>query len=228
VFVILLYTTFVYTTNIKTSKNETMKMKFLSMASIALLAGVTLSSCGGNTTEASTEESAVEAEVKSSNVSLENSSVTWKGTMLGVYAHEGTVQLTQGTIETKGNEISGGSFTVDLSSIHPTDENYDAKQDRTPENLVGHLQSPEFFDVANHPNATFQITGSNGGVVTGNLTVRGITNEETVQNVVYNEVSNSWSGTMTFDRKKYDVAWDSQMKEMVLSNDIELNINLSL
>lgn len=205
-----------------------MKMKILTMSSLSLLAGLALMSCGGSATEATAEENVATAEEVTSNVNIENSTVTWKGTMLGVYAHEGNVKLTQGSIKTKGNEIIGGSFTVDLNNIQPTDENYNVEQDRTPENLVGHLQSADFFDVANHPNATFEITGNNGDMVTGNLTVRGITHEETVKNVAYNEASNTWSGTLTFDRKKYDVAWDSQMKEMVLSNDIELNINLSL
>ena len=34
------------------------------------------------------------------------------------------------------------------------------------------------------------------------------------------------TGEMTFDRKKYDVAWDSPTKEMVLSDDVELKIEL--
>ena len=36
----------------------------------------------------------------------------------------------------------------------------------------------------------------------------------------------SVTGTLTFDRQKYDVAWVHYMKDMVLSDDIALNITL--
>jgi len=34
------------------------------------------------------------------------------------------------------------------------------------------------------------------------------------------------TGDLTFDRKKYDVSWDSPVKERVLSKDIKLKIEL--
>ncbi len=45
--------------------------------------------------------------------------------------------------------------------------------------LTGHLKSPDFFDVENHPMATFTVTGAEGSgnqqTVTGNLDLHGVT-----------------------------------------------------
>lgn len=204
-----------------------MKTKLISPALFASLGLAFLVACSsGNADTTVSEETA--AEVKTSTINTGSSKVMWKGTMLGVYSHEGTVKITEGSIETTGGQITAGSFKADLTSMTPTDENYDVAKGSTPEKLVGHLQSAEFFDVANFPTAEFVVTGSNGSEVSGKLTIRGITNEEVVKNVVFDEVTKTWTGSLTIDRKKYGVSWDSQMKDMVLSNDVELNVSISI
>ena len=189
------------------------------------------SSCGGEqkhdgetNKETATEESVSEAVTKS--VNLEESSLKWEGKMVGIKAHWGYIDLSEATIEMTGDKVSGGNFVVDMSTIDPQDENYTEEQ--TPEKLVGHLSSPDFFDVANHPTASFEVTSASedGATLTGNLTVRGITHEETVENVTV--ADGSVTGTLTFDRKKYDVSWDSPMQDVVLSNDIPLTIELKV
>lgn len=100
------------------------------------------------------------------------------------------------------------------------------KTTRPPEKLVGHLSSADFFDVANHASASFEVTGSSedGTSIVGNLTVRGITHEETIENV--STINEEAKGTLTFDRTKYDVSFSHPMQEMVVSNDIVLEITL--
>jgi polyisoprenoid-binding protein YceI len=108
------------------------------------------------------------------------------------------------------------------------DKNYDAAKGNTAEKLVGHLSSADFFDVANHPTASFEITevAEDGSSAKGKLTVRGITNEETVKNITL--ADGTLNGTLTFDRTKYDVAWTHPVKEMLISNDIALVIALKV
>ncbi|MEQ8324699.1 MAG: YceI family protein [Vicingaceae bacterium] len=208
-------------------------MNFLNLMVSGVVA-LSLVACGGNTeaTDASEADAAMEemneAEPMASDINLESSSVEWAGTMVGVYTHTGTLNFTAGNLETNGNNVTGGSFTVDMASMTPTDDNYDPSKESTPEKLVGHLSSPDFFDVATYPTASYEITGSSENSIMGNLTLRGKTNSETVENVSYDAANNSWTGTMTVDRRKYDVSWDSEMKEMVLSDDIELTITLVL
>jgi hypothetical protein len=50
-----------------------------------------------------------------------------------------------------------------------------------------------------------------------------------VKNIVLTEENGTVkaTGTLTFDRKKYGVAFDMPVKDMVISNDIELTIELN-
>jgi polyisoprenoid-binding protein YceI len=84
----------------------------------------------------------------------------------GFRAFEGTIELPDGKPETARIKVD-----VDLSSLF-TDE----------EKLTGHLKSPDFFDVAKFPKATFtssaiQATpqGPTTHTITGNLDLHGVT-----------------------------------------------------
>ena len=189
-----------------------------------------LASCGNSNqptetaeTKTTTEET---TEVKKADINLAESTVKWEGEMLGIKAHWGYIALKEASVEMTGDKVSGGSFTVDMTSIDPKDDVYTEEQ--TPEKLVGHLSSADFFDVENHPTASFEITSvsEDGSTATGNLTVRGITNEETVENI--SVADGTVNGTLTFDRKKYDVSWDAPMKDAVLSDEIPLTIALKV
>lgn len=202
------------------------------LMTIAASVSLFLASCGSNNHEgegANAEAPAAEeqvAEATTKGVDLAESSVKWEGEMLGIKAHWGYIALTQASVEMTGDKLSGGSFVVDMTSIEPKDDVYTEEQ--TPEKLVGHLSSPDFFDVANHPTASFEITSvsDDGTSAIGNLTVRGITNEEKVENISI--ADGTVNGTLTFDRKKYDVSWDAPMKDAVLSDEIPLTIALKV
>lgn len=198
-------------------------MKKLNIFGALLAAGIMMASCGGNHEAASTE---TKIDTVNAQVDIAASSVQWKGTMIGVYSHEGNVNLTEATLQVADSAIVGGSFVIDMNTIMPTDQNYDSAAGHTPEVLVGHLATADFFDVPNNPTAKFEITSVSAGAVKGNLTVRGVTNEEAVENVVYDAATKTATGTLTFDRQKYGVAYAATMKDMVLSNDIELKVTL--
>jgi polyisoprenoid-binding protein YceI len=207
-------------------------MKTTKMLFGILTVGVLLTACGGNSTpsdEGTTMEVETTSQTIESTIDLEKSTIRWKGEMLGMYAHEGTLNFKSGQLHTAGGQLTGGEFEVDMTTITPTDENYMPEDGKTPEKLVGHLSSPDFFDVSTHPTATFEITGVNGSTVNGKLTIRGITKEETIENVTATTAgtTTTWSGQLTFDRKGYEVAFDHPVKEMVLSNDIALTVNVS-
>lgn len=180
---------------------------------------------GGESSE--NQESTENVEAVEYTVDPSASSVQWRGDMVKMYYHEGTVALKEGNLNIANGQLSGGKFVVDMTQIVPTDSNY--SPDRPKENLVGHLSSPEFFDVANHKEATFEITSVNGNEAKGTLTLRGKSNEETIRDIVITENGDqvSASGKLTFDRKKYDVSFDMTVKDMVLSNDIQLTIQLN-
>ncbi|MGB1242033.1 MAG: YceI family protein [Chitinophagales bacterium] len=96
------------------------------------------------------------APTKASNslkVDTVNSSVTFIGTK-PVGQHTGVVRLKKGsTISVDNGVITGGKFEMDLTSFAITDLEGEGR-----DKLTGHLQSSAFFDVANHPMASFEIT----------------------------------------------------------------------
>ncbi|MBX2982847.1 MAG: YceI family protein [Flavobacteriales bacterium] len=158
------------------------------------------------------------------------SEVDWKGTMLGVKSHTGTLHFVNGELTTINGELSGGSFTVDMHSYTFTDTNYAQAGSKggTRVDLMNHLMSPDFFAVDSFPTAHFSITKVEGNTATGDLTVRGHTQQEQVKNISLTHEGNTIqaTGDLTFNRKNYNVHWDSPMKDMTLSNDIVLTVVL--
>jgi polyisoprenoid-binding protein YceI len=207
-----------------------MKTRTFLLLPVLALGLVAVSCSQGGTKQASeTESEEVKAiEIASVTIDPAQSRVVWAGTMLGVYTHEGTLDLTKAELSMADGRITGGNFTADMNSMVATDENYNPEEGSTPEKLVGHLKSADFFDVENYPEATFVITGASDNSVTGMMTIRGVTNEEKVENVMMSKEGDmvKITGDMTIDRKKYNVSWDSPVAERVLSSDLVLKIEL--
>lgn len=158
------------------------------------------------------------------NINTSTSSVEWKGVMVGIYSHNGFVSIKEGNLVYQGNSITGGKITIDMETMTQSDSLYKTEENK----LVAHLESPDFFDVANFPNATFEITSSNLGSnkVYGNLTVKGITNSEVVENVIFDVKTKSATGTLKFDRQKYGVTYKGSKKDMLVGDEVEMTISL--
>ncbi len=208
--------------------------KFL--LAILFIATLFMVACSGTQESSETEEATeenMETEAKGTAmddfvVSAEDSKVMWRGEMLGLYAHEGTVEVSEAELMMEDGQISGGNFVVDLTSITPTDENFTPEEGRTQEKLVGHLSSPDFFAVDSFPTASFTIESVEGNTATGTLTIRGKSNTETVENITFSEEEGRRviRGTMSFNRMNYDVSFEMPVADKVLSEDIQLDIKL--
>ncbi len=172
------------------------------------------------------------------NIDTQNSMVKWKGGKAFVDStHNGTVQISKGTLTVDGDKITGGEFTIDMTTI----KNEDVKDAGMQGKLVGHLNSPDFFDVTNHKEAKFVITkataGKNGEYTfDGNMTIRGTTNPQTIKATVKKEGA-SWvaSGTLQIDRTKYNVKYSSQAafpdlvkkgKDKIIKDQIDLDFTV--
>jgi polyisoprenoid-binding protein YceI len=126
--------------------------------------------------------------------------------------HSGAVKLENGMITTDGSKLTGGTFTFDMNSItctDLTDATYNAK-------FIGHMKSEDFFNTAKFPTSTFKITkvtpkGGDKFDITGNMTIKGITNAVTFPATV--KVSGNTlmaDGKATLDRTKYDIRYGSK------------------
>lgn len=215
-----------------------MKKASLFVSAIAL--SFFMASCGGASTEKAQDEANKENKEMADEAKKEEAGMTgkmmidtassmvhWKGTMVGVYSHEGNIMLKNGYLTMENGQITGGEFEVDMTTIQPTDENYNPEEGSTPEKLVQHLTTDEFFAINDFPTAKFVVKSADleAGTITGDLTIRGNTHEAVVENV---EITDSSAmGKLVFDRQKYDVSWKA-MKDKVLADDIELDIELKM
>jgi polyisoprenoid-binding protein YceI len=130
-----------------------MKKTILPFAVIAFMA-----SCS-NAPEADKAETRDKQEVKAAEGTAyaadSTSMVTWTGTKPGG-AHTGTFRLKESSLSVKDNNLTGGSFVIDINSMNNTDLAADAEKKG---GLEGHLKSPDFFDAGKYPTAKFDITG---------------------------------------------------------------------
>jgi polyisoprenoid-binding protein YceI len=160
-----------------------------------------------------------------------SSDVQWWGYKLAkteASSHTGTVNVKNGTVTLKKNQLVGGSFVLDMTSINATDLQGEYQQ-----KLNGHLKTGDFFEVEKFPTATFKITsvkkGTNGkSIIKGNLTAKGKTNTVSFPAIVSvkNGAVSLESDKFSIDRQKWDIAYQSTMKDVVIKDDIDLVIKL--
>ncbi|KAA9355203.1 YceI family protein [Larkinella humicola] len=77
----------------------------------------------------------------------------WKGSLRTGYFEEGSIAVTSDALTVKDGKVTGGSFTIPVSSIVST-----SLPDTLKPVLVHHLQSADFFNMALHPSITYTIT----------------------------------------------------------------------
>ena len=202
-------------------------MKNTAVITFTFLITLLVSSCANTETkkiEPTLEVQELDSVLQSLNINTSTSSVEWKGVMVGIYSHNGFVSIKEGNLVYQGNSITGGSITIDMETMTQSDSLYKTEENK----LVAHLESPDFFDVANFPTATFEITSSDLGTnkVYGNLTVKGITDSEVVENVIFDGETKSATGTLKFDRQKYGVTYKGSKKDMLVGDEVEMTISL--
>jgi len=161
------------------------------------------------------------------SVNIKDSNVSWKGYKV-TGSHEGTINLSEGALLFEGDQLAGGSFTIDMTSINVTD----LEAGNGKEKLEAHLKSPDFFDVGNHKSATFKInsvTGDKGAYrVYGDLTIRGITKSATFQMTVK---GNTATASFKIDRTKFGIEYKSgsifeNLKDKAIYDEFDLNVTL--
>ena len=213
-------------------------MKKALNVTLILLLGLFMFSCEGETATETTEseDTATSEEMGASGsytLAESESMLAWEGNMLKVggvslYGHNGTIDFQKGMMTLEDGKIVDGTFVVDMSTITPTDDAYKPEEGKTQEKLVGHLSSPDFFAIDSFPTATFQVTGMEEGKIMGDMTIRGVTNPETIENVTMETMDGKVkaTGSMTVDRQKYNVAWSNPAEDKVLSDDLELEFTI--
>ena len=131
----------------------------------------------------------------------------------------GTITVDQANMEHNTVEA-----TVEITSISSANADRDK-----------HLQSPDFFDAANFPTATFRSkswkkTGADTFDVTGDLTIRGVTKEVVLKVTALGfgpggrpgTFTSGWEATTVLKRTDFGVSYGPK----ILGEDVTVNISI--
>ena len=137
------------------------------------------------------------------------------------------------------NDYTGSAVVADgVASINI--EISAASVDTRSADRDGHLQSPDFFDVANFPKITFKSTsvkdGGEGIVVTGDLTIKDVTKPLTIE-FEYAGTSKDpfgndrygFEGSAEINRKDFGLTWNAALETggILVSENIKLEFEIS-
>jgi polyisoprenoid-binding protein YceI len=160
-------------------------------------------------------------------IDAEASTINWKADRVLSAGHYGTVTIKEGTATYENSRLTSATATIDMTTI--TSDGGDG--------LNGHLANEDFFDVANHPEATIVITfvdvveDPDGDTITAtaDLTIKGITNEITfpITEDEYWTIAN-----ITIDRTLWDIRYGStkffdDLADKAIKDEIEFEVNIA-
>lgn len=179
---------------------------------------------------------AVQANADVYNVDPMTSTISWRAAKKISTKHYGKVSVKEGSVDvdTK-NQVTSATVVADMSTIISEDL---ADSPDYAKKLVGHLSSPDFFDVAKYPTATFKLKAitkkGNENIASGDLTFVGKTNpvEFPVTFKVEKGVATG-SGTLKLDRTRWGLKYGSGniFKELtadkIISDEFELDFALT-
>ena len=126
--------------------------------------------------------------------------------------------------------VSSVEVTMDMATVSSGDQSRD-----------DHLRSADFFDVVDHPTATFRSTtvAANGvkGSIGGELTIKGITRPVTLAVEYVGHATDPWGGERTvfsasaaINREDWGLTWNMLLEAggLLVSKEIRLEIEVEL
>lgn len=161
------------------------------------------------------------------------SSIKWVGKKV-TGQHDGTLAVKDGSFTFTGDVMTAGEVNVDMNTLAVTDI---PASDESNGKLVGHLKSPDFFNVAKNPSAKLVIKSSektaSGLKVKGDLTFNGKTNPiEFDAKVVKTDASVNTKADVAIDRTKWDLKYGSGsffkgLGDKAINNEFTISVDIT-
>lgn len=166
--------------------------------------------------------------------------VQWIGTK-PTGKHHGVLRLSGGALYVKDSVITGGQFTINMSSLRDLDLAADTTMKRKLEN---ELKGEMFFDVKQFPVATFEITGvapfhpSVGDeltlkdathIIKGNLTLKSVTkNISFPARVAFNDNSINAVASFNIDRTQWGISYraDKSLQDKLINSQVNISFDV--
>jgi polyisoprenoid-binding protein YceI len=151
------------------------------------------------------------------------------------WKHNGVVGLKYGEVAVTNGMLSGGTFSIDMTTIHSNDMEGNPKYEK----LINHLKSDDFFDVKVYPRAKLEITSvmpieghtDHNASVFANLTIKDIThNINFPAKITVEEHQVIASAKFSIDRSKWNVRYGSEtffdnLGDGIINNNIDFEVN---
>ncbi|MFC6996903.1 YceI family protein [Rufibacter roseus] len=219
-----------------------MKFTFLKTTCFAFATALAVASCNeapkGDSATITDAQQAADAAGQTFTVDTANSKIRFTGHGVGKN-HPGTFKLASGTVSVEGNQITGGNFVIDITSMDMEEEGemIDTK-------LRPHLMSGDFFDADNFGTAKFEITNvapykpSEGDTslveganfnVSGNFTLKGETKNITFPaRVEQDENSLKAKANFDIDRREWKMNYgnDKTLGDKFISETVNIEMDL--
>lgn len=175
-----------------------------------------------------TVEPSVELQGDTFKINLEKSRIGWVVTkMRGTRKRTGVISFKEGLLLFLNGELVGGKFIVDMETMDVTDMPIHETIAR--KNLLDHLKSNDFFDVANFPISKLELTSvqkiqNDSLKISGNLTIR-----EVSKNIEFlaHQSGDYFKAIFTFNRLDWNIAYEGSWADKTLvDKDVELTIEI--
>lgn len=145
----------------------------------------------------------------------------------------GTVKFDEGKVEFEGENLTAGKFSVNMGSIEVLNE----MPSKFKQMLTEDLKSSNFFDVEKYPISEFTVTkvketAGNQREISGNLTIKGITQPITFPVQIRSENGMRIAeGKVTLDRIQWDIRYRSgkffkDLGDKLIYDDFEIKLSL--
>lgn len=167
------------------------------------------------------------------NIDPTHSEIQFKVKHLVISTVTGNFKSFNGSLETEGDSFEGASvkFEADIDSITTNNTDRDT-----------HLKSDDFFNAEEYPKMTFESTsfentGGDNYKLTGNLTIRDITQEVTLDVTHGGTVGDPYGQTKagfeingTVNRKEFGLKWNAvtEAGNVVVGDEVKLNLNVQV
>lgn len=166
-------------------------------------------------------------------ISASDSKLEWIGKKV-TGQHNGTVNISSGEVIVDNNEVTGGSFEIDFTTIKVLDIE-DAESNTK---LTNHLKSGDFFAADDHPRGKFEITSlskisGDKYNVTGDLNIKGIGKEISFPAVIkISDGKVNATAEFEIDRTLWDIQFRSEkffedLGDKLIDDNFKIKLNLN-
>ena len=227
----------------RNQKNLVMKKLITTLPILfSLLALMILPSCDnapkGDNATITDEQKAADATGQVFVVDTANSKVRFIGYGVGKN-HPGNFKLSSGTVAINNNQVTGGSFVINIKSM-----DVEEKDAMFQEKLKPHLLSGDFFDAEKFGTAKFEITGVEpykadskdtsivegaNFNVSGNLTIKDVTKNITFPaRIVLDENTLKGKADFDIDRTQWKMNYgnDKTLGDKFISEKVNIELDL--